>query len=451
MSRAEAKADSIPLRSGARTPSSARSLDSGLGPADEGVRAPIGYVVKMFPRLSETFILNEILELERQGLVLHIFSLKRPAQSEAKMAAGAVRARITYLPDRIYHEPVRALRAQLGVLLTHPAGYLKTLLHVLRGRELRSFARGLRRFCQTCCLVHEMAGVRHLHAHFASDPTRLASWARMICSISYSVTTHAKDLYQDDRIASDGLRHKLSRARFVIANSEYSASALRGCFPGEALTKVLTIYNSVDLSQFPARSKEPKEPMILSIGRLVEKKGFEDLLKACWMLKVWGVEFQCEIIGSGARHDVLKVLISDLDLEPCVSLHGQRPQRDLYKHYREAMVFALPCVVAANGDRDILPNVLKEAMAIGVPVVTTRLPGIEELITHEQSGLLVPAGDTEALAKALRRLLEDAALRHRLATQGRKGIEARFDLSVNFARLRDLLLEEVRNPVEDRR
>src|SRR5207249_708362 len=235
-------------------------------------RQRIGYIVKMFPRLSETFIRNEILELERQGLALRIFSLKRPTEAEARLADGAVRAPITYLPDRVWREPLRVVRAHLGVLGGHPRGYLRALLHVLRGRELRSMGRGLRRFCQTCCLVHEMAGVQHLHAHFASDPTRLASWARMICGVSYSVTTHAKDLFQDGRIGSPGLRYKLSLARFVVTNSDFCNQGLRALFNGEAATKIFTIYNSVDLASFPQRQSEPEEPTILSVGRLVEKK-----------------------------------------------------------------------------------------------------------------------------------------------------------------------------------
>src|SRR5213595_2268949 len=146
----------------------------------------IGYVLKMFPRLSETFILNEILELERQGLALRIFSLKRPDFSGSGLASR-VRARVIYLPECVWREPLRVARAHFGVLRRYGRGYWGTLLHVLKGRELRSIFRGLRRFSQTCCLVHEIGDVQHLHAHFATDPTRLASWARMICNIPFSV------------------------------------------------------------------------------------------------------------------------------------------------------------------------------------------------------------------------------------------------------------------------
>jgi len=288
-----------------------------------------------------------------------------------------------------------------------------------------------------------MGSVQHLHAHFATDPTRLASWARMICQVSFSVTTHAKDLYQDDRIGSPGLRNKLGSARFVITNSDYNAANLRASFDGATPPKICTIYNSLDLSAFPQRLEEPGEPTILGVGRLVEKKGFGDLIKACRLLKDWRVSFGCEIVGTGPLYDSLRDSINNLGLEPHVKLRGQRPHRELSDFYLRAMVFALPCVVAANGDRDILPNVLKEAMAVGVPVITTRLPGIEELIAHEENGLLVSPRDPEALAKALQRLLHDAALRQRLVTQAHKTIESRFELHANFVRLKDLLLDSL--------
>jgi glycosyltransferase involved in cell wall biosynthesis len=402
----------------------------------------------MFPRLSETFIRNEILELERQGLALRIFSLKRPTEAEASLTGAGVQASITYLPERAHREPLRVLRAQLGVLRRYPRGYGRTLLHVLRGRQLLSLPRGLRRFCQTCCLVHEMAHVEHLHAHFASDPTRLASWARMICHSSYSVSTHAKDLYQDNRLGTPGLRYKLGQARFVVTNSNYSAAGLRAAFNGEAPTRILTIYNSVDLASFLPRQHEPGEALILGVGRLVEKKGFQDLVRACGRLKDWGVSFKCEVVGSGPLSASLSECIANLGLENTVRLRGQMPQSELRNHYLKAMVFALPCVVAANGDRDILPNVLKEAMAVGVPVITTRLGGIEELVAHEQTGLLTPPGDIESLANSLKRLLTDAALRRRLAEQARKVIEERFNLELSFLPLRQLLGEMIAESAE---
>jgi glycosyltransferase involved in cell wall biosynthesis len=407
----------------------------------------IGYVLKMFPRLSETFILNEILELERQGMSLRVFSLKRP--DPGGRPATQVRARVIYLPERVWREPMRVVQAHFGVLRRWQRGYWHTLLHVLRGRELRSMARGLRRFSQTCCLVHEMGDVQHLHAHFATDPTRLASWARMICNTPFSVTTHAKDLYQGDRVNSPGLRYKLSQASFVVANSQVSTEALRracaepqaGGEPARRVPPIHTVYNGVNLAAFPFRNEVPTEPLILGVGRLIEKKGFAILIEACAVLKTWGVAFRCEIAGTGPLEGSLKQQIQQCGLEGRVCLLGSMSQKKIGELYQRAQIFALPCIIAEDGDRDILPNVLKEGMAVGVPVVTSRLPGIEELITHGEDGLLTPPNDAEALAASLECLLHDPSLRRRLAERARKVIEERFDLRRNFARLKDLLLE----------
>jgi glycosyltransferase involved in cell wall biosynthesis len=409
----------------------------------------IGYVVKMFPRLSETFIRNELVELERQGFTIRIFSLKRPSQGASHQADGPVEATIIYLPQRVWKEPFRVLRAQFRVLCRHPVGYVKTLAHVLRGRRLRSLPRGVRRFSQTCCLVHQLGGAKHLHAHFASDPTRLASWARMLCGISYSVSTHAKDLFQDKRIDSIGLHYKLRAARFIVANSQFSATSLLASLNGSLNNganppqKIVTVYNGVDLDDFPARPEEPNEPTILSVGRLIEKKGTKVLLDACAVLQQEGRQFVCDIIGSGPLRPGLQQQLTRLGLVSVVRLHGECPHERLLPFYQRALIFVLPCVVSANGDRDILPNVLKEAMAVGVPVVTTRLGGIEELVTHGQTGLLVEAGDSRALAEAVGQLLADAELRRHLVTNARKVIEERFDLRTSFGRLKELLFEAV--------
>jgi len=182
------------------------------------------------------------------------------------------------------------------------------------------------------------------------------------------------------------------------------------------------------------------EPVILSVGRLVEKKGFCHLIAACHILKQRGVRFACELAGTGRLAEAIKEQIRACGLGDRIKLLGPLPQEVLRQHYERAMIFALPCVPAADGDRDILPNVVKEAMAIGVPVLTTQLDGIEELIEHETNGVLVAPGDVPALAAKLELLLHERTFRQRLATGARKVIEERFDRRTNFAQLKALLL-----------
>ena len=408
-------------------------------------RGRIGYVLKMFPRLSETFILNEILELERQGVPLHIFSLKRPADSVSHSQAKLVRSPITYLPERIYQAPGR-----VACGLSHVAfKYRRNCRHMLRNlvrrfrldRDLSSF----HAFCQVCCLIREMREIRHLHAHYANIPAKLALAVQRLTGASYSITTHAKDIFQDNPFASAKLQERMCRARFVVANSRFSAAHIQAGLDGRG--NIHTVYNGLNLEDFPLRKNGPREPLILSVGRLVEKKGFNVLIDACRILKERRVNFTCELVGTGRLSDAIKDRIRECEVGGFVKLVGPLPQEILRQHYERAAVFTLPCLVAADGDRDILPNVIKEAMAMGVPVVTTRLDGIEELVEHGASGWLVPPGDATALANALEQLLTNPPLAGSLSSQARKTIEQRFDRRDNVGQLKDLLLDAARSPV----
>jgi glycosyltransferase involved in cell wall biosynthesis len=397
----------------------------------------VGYVLKMFPRLSETFILNEVLELEEQGLALHLFSLKLPADAVVHGQTKAVRSPITYLPQTLFQSPSHIARAQIHVLRKHPKAWRRAFRHALRRARADGDGDALLVFSQACCLVREMGVIRHLHAHYANIPARLALIAHRMTGVSYSITTHAKDIFLGNPLLSPKLHERLCRAQFVIANSRFSANHLRAHIRGQ--TEIHTIYNGLCLEDFPPRTAAPAHPIILSVGRLVEKKGFSDLIRACERLRKRGVKFTCELVGTGRLSSVLKEQIHNSALGGCVRMIGPLPQQILREHYERATVFALPCIEAPDGDRDILPNVVKEAMAIGVPVVTTRLDGIEELIEDGVSGLLVPPGDVAALAVKLELLLGDGGLAQRLADQGRRVIEERFDRRRNFRLLASLL------------
>ena len=282
-----------------------------------------------------------------------------------------------------------------------------------------------------------MQAISHLHAHYATDPCKVAFLAHSLTGIPYSVTTHAKDLFQHERLKSPSIQERLCRARFIVANSHYSAEQLKAHLNADA--EVHPIYNGIDLDLFQRRQNEPTEPTILSVGRTVEKKGFSILIQACQILKDRGVRFNCKIVGRLAG--ALRKQIDRLGLERDVQMLGLLSHQEVLTQYQRAMVFALPCIVAADGDRDLLPNVLKEAMAVGVPVVTSRLAPIEELIADGVNGLLVPPGDAAALAEGLELLLTDAKLRQQLASQSRDVIAERFDMRKNFTQLKKLHLK----------
>lgn len=291
-------------------------------------------------------------------------------------------------------------------------------------------------FCQACCLIREVGGIRHLHAHYANVPAKVALLVHRLTGTPYSITTHAKDIFQNNPFESPILKDRMRRAKFVVANSHFSAGHIRVGLDSQCDVQV--VHNGLDLASFTLREQPPDQPVLLSVGRLVEKKGFCDLIAACQVLRQRGVTFSCEIVGTGKLSSQLKHQIRDCGMNDSIKLVGPLPQEVLQEHYRRAMIFALPCVRAGDGDRDVLPNAVKEAMAVGVPVVTTRLEGIEELVEHGVSGLLVEPGDVNGLAERLQELLGNPQLRQRLSVAGRQVIEARFDRRQNFAKLKEL-------------
>jgi glycosyltransferase involved in cell wall biosynthesis len=401
--------------------------------------ARVGYIIKMFPRLSETFILNEVLELEQQGLPLGIFSLKRPVDTVLHSQARDVQSPVSYLPERFRQGPLRVARAQLRVWRRYPRPWRHTLRNAIRRARSGGDAGNLIAFSQACCVVAELGGIRHLHAHYANVPAKVALLVHRLTGISYSITTHAKDIFQNNPLASPKLQERMTRASFVVANSRFGAQHIRTALGGRA--EIQVVYNGLNLEMFPLRIAEPQQPLILGVGRLVAKKGFGDLIAACGLLKNNGLRFTCEIVGTGVLSSQLKEQIRAHDVGDRVKLVGPLPQQVLVERYARATVFALPCVRAPDGDRDILPNAIKEAMSVGVPVVTTRLEGIEELVEHGVSGLLVPPGDRASLAAQIELVLGNAELRRTLAARGRSVVEQRFDRRVNFAQLRKLLQE----------
>ncbi len=407
----------------------------------------VGYVIKMFPRLSETFILNEVLELEHQGLGLHIFSLKRPVDGVMHAQSKMVRSPVTYLPETLRDRPLRIAQGQLHVWRRYTRPWRHTFRNTLHRVRTTGDSSNFIGFCQACCMIREMRGIRHLHAHYANIPAKIALLVQRLAGVSYSITTHAKDIFQNDPFSSPKLHERMCRASFVVANSHFSADHIRSGLKGQG--EIHVVHNGLDLEAFPLRPRMPDQPLILAVGRLVEKKGFSDLVKACHLLKKKGIKFICEIVGTGVCTSQLKEEIRTYDVGELVKLVGPLPQQVLREHYEKAMAFTLPCVPAADGDRDILPNAIKEAMAVGVPVVTTRLEAITELIEDGISGMLVEPKNPADLAAKLELLLGDAHLRQRLAVRARKVVEERFDRKTNFCSLKTLLVRAAMNGVPE--
>ena len=388
----------------------------------------VGYVLKVYPRFSETFILNEILAHERAGLSVEIFSLRPAVDGRFHDALARVRAPVTYVgrprqPDELWTEIKAAGRA--GVL--HQVTAVDDEADADEIFQALAIARAARE-----------RNIVHLHAHFATVATRVARLAAQLAGIPHSFTAHAKDIFHQD-VREDALAHEIAAAAGVVTVSDYNAAHLRRVARGQG--SVMRVYNGIDLAQYAFEPPAERPPMIAAVGRLVEKKGFAVLVEACATLAARGRSFRCVIVGTGPLEEDLLEMIARHGLEDRVSLLGPRPQDEVREIMRNAAVLAAPCVVADDGNRDGLPTVLLEASALGTPVVSTPVTGIPEVVRDGETGLLVPERDPSALADALERLLEDGDERVRLARAARSHAEAHFDLDRNAASLRDVFAQ----------
>ena len=426
----------------------------------------VAYVMNGFPRLSETFIAHEIHQLEQSGLRLRLFVVKDEAEAQVHPVVAAIRAPLSYLPkaSSLSGTTLRAWlranlpsywRAHLTVAARHPLRYARTLACAV-ALTWRHWPRKVfvKEFLQAGAIADAVlrdVDVRHLHGHFCHGVATITWFASRLTGLPFSFTAHAKDIYQAELNPGDLLERKLGAARFVATCTCANAGVLRARHPRPA--DVHTIYHGLDTDYFsPAPQAVAKDvPLILAVGRFVEKKGFDQLIAACAQLQRDGLRFACVIVGErGSAYDSLRAQIDSLGLTDTVRLRSAVTQDQLREIYRGAQVFALPCQIMEDGDRDGFPNVLAEAMAMGVPVVSTAISGIPEMIDDGVHGLLVEPRDPQALAAALRRVLTEPALHARLARAGRQRICERFDSRRTTLDLRDLFVAELRRRQEAR-
>ena len=392
----------------------------------------IAYLMKTYPRLSETFILNEIIGLEELGAQLKIFSLRRPDDVSFHPAVEKVRAEVTYSLVLTGIGSVADWLILLGLhiwlFLHRPAAYVQTLWSYLKqpGRQRMKEVLHAGYFAHRIC----ESGCTHIHAHFANVPTTVAELIHGFTGLPYSFTAHAKDIYHSSPAELD---RKISKADFVLTCTDYNRRYLTALSTSE--TKIYCVYHGINLSLFDGRTVSHERsdsgsrvPLILSVGRFCEKKGFPYLIRACRLLLERGLSFRCVIVGYGPMLEELDALIVELGVEATVSLSGKMTQDRVAEMYRSAEVFALPCLVTDNGDRDGIPNVLIEAMAQRLAVVSTDVSGISELIEHGSNGMLIPEKSSQALADALETLLLQPDLRRQMGDRGREKVTRSFSL-----------------------
>jgi glycosyltransferase involved in cell wall biosynthesis len=396
------------------------------------------YIVWCFPRVSETFVLQEVQELRRQGDDVVLCSLRRPPANEPlHPGAGELARETTYVPRPWHLTGLPA--AALAALARAPRRALPVLLRSARWALRERRPAPLVQFAQAAYLWGRLPrDADHLHAHYADAPARVAFVLSRLTGLPFSFTAHAYDIFE--RPPSD-LAELVGAARFAAAVSRHTRDRLAELVAAEDRSKIVVVANGVDPHRFPARADEPDgAPVVLSVGRLVEKKGLDTLLEACALLMRQGVRFRCELIGEGPLRRRLEDRARSLGIEESVRFLGNRDQSEVRAAYERAAVFALPCRRSASGDQDGLPVALTEALAVGVPAVTTPVSGIPELVRDGSSGMLVPPEDPQALAGAIERLLRDATLRRALAEGGREAV-APYDLERCVAALKRLFRE----------
>ena len=393
----------------------------------------LGYFYSRYPVLSQTFCDAEMLALERLGFELEIGSVYPPLTSLRHEHIAGLRAPIHYAPPqeilKISEKTAKTNgRWPHSLVARHERKYGPGVKAQQRARNALYFADHFRR-----------RDVDHVHVHFANRAAHTAMFLKEISGIPFSVTAHGQD-FMKDLGNDDLLREICAAAEFVAAETDYSRDLLRQRCPPSA-AKIHRVYNGMDLARFPVPHYgiSGEAPCIISVGRLVEFKGFDYLIDACAELARRGLDFTCEIIGDGPLRDDLEARIKKLNLSGRVQLVGSLSQGAVLEKLRSADIFALASVTDAQGASDVFPTVIIEAMTAARPVVSTRLAGIPESVVHGETGLLVPPEDTMALAEALSRLIQDAKLRLHHGRAGRQRIEQHFRIDQTVTPLIELL------------
>jgi glycosyltransferase involved in cell wall biosynthesis len=398
----------------------------------------IAVVVKGYPRLSETFIAQEILGLERRGLRQLIVSLRTPTEKIVHDMHREISADILYLPEYLQDAPER-VRAGQRWAAAQP-GFAAAFAAFQGDLERDRSANRRRRWGQACVLARELpADVAWLHTHFLHTPASVARYAALLTGRRWSFSAHAKDIWTTPQWE---LREKLAEAAWGVTCTRANLDYLRSL--SAEPQRLHLVYHGLDFSRFPLAAGRPAvdDLTIASVGRAVEKKGYADLLQALARLN-GDPRWRFEHVGGGPLAARLKESAARLGIADRIVWHGGRDRSFVFALLARSDLFVLPSRLTKDGDRDGLPNVLMEAQAFGVPVVSTKVSGIPELVTHGETGCLVPQRDPLALAGAIGRLLDDCALRERLGAAGAKRVRRDFSCEpgIDFvaARLRESL------------
>lgn len=418
------------------------------------MKPSVAVILKGYPRLSETFIAQELHALEQRGLNLHFFSLRHPTDSSVHPVHREIKAAVTYLPEYLHDEPRRVWRSWRAAAKL--PGYQRAKSAFLRDLARDRTPNRIRRFGQACVLACELpAGIEMLYAHFLHTPASVTRYAALMTGLPWSASAHAKDIWTTPEWEK---REKLAELEWLVTCTEVGRDHLAALAPKPE--KVGLVYHGLDFSRFSqngvqapdcscgnAGGREPcgdirqrdgsdaEAPVILlSVGRAVEKKGYDDLLTALAQLPK-DLNWRLVHIGGGKLKDNLRALGTKLGIGERIEWLGAQPQEVVLENYRRADLFVLASRISRDGDRDGLPNVLMEAQSQAIACVSTAVSAIPELIRDGETGLLVPPEDPAALSDALRDLITDTQKRQRLAKAGNERVRSEFSMETGIDEL----------------
>src|SRR5262249_11063532 len=383
------------------------------------------YLFERFPSFGQTFCYREVAELYRQGITSPIFSIRNPKDEPPQDWNAHILKRVHYLPEEkellegVQRDSKKRKLTPEIIAALDEWGRRTDFLRLYQAVHV-----GLRL---------QEAGIGHVHAHFAGMAARTAFWIATFFPITFSFTAHANDIFAP-RNFEIGLDKLVGTARVIITETDYSEMFLRTRFP-ERANRIHRVYNGLNIAEFGRANFSSDPPLIVAIGRLIAKKGFANLIRACALLVERGRSFRCEIFGDGPLEQELRGQIEASGLQELVQLRGPKPQHELKASLVDAGVFVLPSVPEADGGMDNLPTVIMEAMATGLPVVSTSVGGIPEMIVDNETGFLVQPEDPAVLAGAIEKVINHRSLGQKLGQAGFERAQMLFSIGKN---VRDL-------------
>ena len=387
--------------------------------------ALFAYLFERFPSFGQTFCYREVAELHRQGITPPIFSVRNPKDEPPQDWDTRIVERVHYLPEE------KALLDDVG-RASKKRRLSPTIIAALDEWGRRTDFLRLYQAVYVGLRLQDL-GIDHVHAHFAGMAARTAFWIAKFFPITFSFTAHANDIFAPRKFEI-GLDKLVEKARAIITETDYSEKFLRERFP-ECADRIHRVYNGLNLAEFGRANFSSDPPLIVAIGRLIVKKGFANLIRACALLVERGRLFRCEIFGEGPLENQLLGQIEESGLKELIQLPGPKPQHQLRERLAAANVFVLPSVPEAEGGMDNLPTVIMEAMATGLPVVSTRIGGIPEMVIDNETGFLVRPDDPVLLADAIEKVINDRSLGQKLGQAGHGRAQTLFSIEKN---VRDL-------------